>query len=194
VQAQALRAAGDLVERLARSVDGPEGESDEATDEADERPDRPGDAARLVDVWLEMLSRIARTFDGSAPDSAQDGRVDVDLLESGGGRLRLVAPPRDRSATAEVWLHNRSAQALPALCLHAGDLRSPAGVPLASSVAFDPARIDAMPARSSRGVSLTVTVDADTVPGTYRGVVQVAGAPDAWVALELVVGTDEGTA
>jgi hypothetical protein len=193
VQAQALRAAGDLVERLAHSVDGPEGESDERTDAAGGGSAPSGDAARLVDVWLEMLSRIASAFDGSAsPGSDQNGRVDVDLLASGGGRLRLVATPLERSAAAEIWLHNRSAEPISALCLHAGDLLSPAGVPLVATMAFDPCRIDEMPARSSRGVELTVTVHEGAAPGTFRGVLQIAGAPQAWVALELVVGAREG--
>ncbi len=152
VQAQALRVAGDLVERLARSVDGPEVAADDATNREADGPARPGDASQLVDVWLELLSRIAQVFDGSAsPGSTRDDRVDLDLAEDGGGRLRLVAGPPGCSTAAEIWLHNRSAHSLPALCLHAADLLSPAGAPLAASLAFEPARIDGMPARSSRG-------------------------------------------
>lgn len=196
VQAQALRAAGDLVERLTRSVDGPADASDDATDREEDGFARaaPGDAAGLVDVWLEMLSRMARVFDGTAPAGpGQEGRLDLDLLEDRGGRLRVGARP-DHAAVAEIWLHNRSAQALSALCLHAGAFHSPAGVPVKATVTFDPDRIEGMPARSSRGVTITVTVGADSSPGTYRGVLQIAGAPEAWVALELVVDTTEGAA
>jgi hypothetical protein len=196
VQAQALRAAGDLVERLARSVDGPEDTSDDATDRADEGSPRagPGDAAGLVDVWLEMLSRMARVFDSSRPPGAgQDGHVDLDLLEDAGGRLRLVVRP-EHSAAAEIWLHNRSAQSVSALCLHSGEILSPAGVPVKATVTFEPDRIDGMPPRSSRGVEITVTVGADASPGTYRGVLQVEGAPKTWVALELVVDDAKGIA
>ena len=54
----------------------------------------------------------------------------------------------------------------------------------AASVRFDPPVVD-LPARSSRGVD--VSVDADLPAGTYRGVVLAAGIPDAWLPVEVVV-------
>jgi hypothetical protein len=51
-------------------------------------------------------------------------------------------------------------------------------------VRFDPPLVD-LPARSSRGVG--VSVDDDASPGTYRGVVLASGIPDAWLPIEVVI-------
>jgi hypothetical protein len=102
------------------------------------------------------------------------------------------APPSDGGtdrAAAEVWLHNGSAADYSEVALHCGDLRASDGAVLsAASVRFDPSVVD-LPARSSRGVA--VSVSADVPPGTYRGVVLAAGVPDAWLPIEVVMAADQ---
>jgi hypothetical protein len=87
-----------------------------------------------------------------------------------------------------VWLHNGSGAAYSDVGLHCGDLRASDRTVLpAASVRFDPSVVD-LPARSSRGV--VVSVDADVPSGTYRGVVLAAGVPDAWLPIEVVVAAE----
>jgi hypothetical protein len=57
----------------------------------------------------------------------------------------------------------------------------------ATSVQFDPSVTD-LPARSSRGVVVSLNTDPPT--GTYRGVVLAAGVPDAWLPIEVVKTAD----
>jgi hypothetical protein len=69
--------------------------------------------------------------------------------------------------------------------LHCGDLRAADGAVLpAVSVRFDPPDVD-LPARSSRGVG--VSVDTDVPVGAFHGVVLATGIPDAWLPIEVVV-------
>ena len=55
------------------------------------------------------------------------------------------------------------------------------------NVEIDPAKIDGLPSRSSRGFVISVTADPSAVPGTYRGTVQVQGAEAVWMPIEIVV-------
>jgi hypothetical protein len=110
VQAQALRAAGDLVERLARTVDGvaTNAQANGATGnaEATSGTSPAGDALRLVETWIELLQRASSSFTqvmtgapaaaggqppspgpqpaaGGTPAPASPGeRVDVDLADA----------------------------------------------------------------------------------------------------------------
>ena len=113
------------------------------------------------------------------------------LRERAGDLARLMSREMGKpfaGAEAEVWLHNGSEAAYADVGLHCGDLRaSHGGVLPAASVRFDPSVVD-LPARSSRGV--VVSVDADVPPGTYRGVVLAAGVPDAWLPIEVVVAAE----
>jgi hypothetical protein len=201
VQAQALRAAGDLVERLARAVDGPEGE---ATDpdgngpvpDDDREPGATGDGARLLDVWIDMLARVAQTWSRAPHDAASAAnRIDLDLaVGPGGRRLVLASDGNDRTAAAgELWLHNDSQVAVGPLVPRAADLVSGVGVSLGVGWDFDPPAIDEMPARSSRGVTISATRSPDAVPGTYRGLLQIGGTPNGWIPVEVVVADREAT-
>jgi hypothetical protein len=93
-----------------------------------------------------------------------------------------------RTGSAEVWLHNGTGEPRTGLRLHCGDLRAHDGSTLPASVLrFDPASLDELPARSSRGVVVVAEV-ADGVPGgAYRGVLLVAGAPDVWLPIVVTV-------
>jgi len=96
-----------------------------------------------------------------------------------------------RKGSAEVWLHNGTAEPTTALRPHCGDLRAHDGSTLpASTLRFEPASLDELPARSSRGLVVTADV-ADGVPGgAYRGVLLVAGAPDVWLPIVVTVASE----
>jgi hypothetical protein len=180
VQRRGLLAAGDLVERLVAAVDG-DGEGRHGPD-ADER--QQGDLEGVVDLWADLVKRSLRALT-PVPGDGHPSTTTLDITDpSTAGTLRLAA----EHAGAEVWLHNGTAEDLGRLALHHGELRSHDGTALAAALRFDPAELDSLPARSSRGVVATVELlDATAPPGTYRGVVQVEGLPDAWLPVEVVV-------
>ena len=185
----------------------------------------PGPTDDLVRLWVEVVRLGLDTFGQflmpggpGRPDSAgHSATLDVPTGASTGVvRVSSVppAPPSDGGtdgAGAEVWLHNGSAADYSDVALHCGDLRASDGAVLpAASVRFDPSVVD-LPARSSRGV--TVSVVADVPPGTYRGVVLAAGrhfdvqmgwigdltpyldrldATGLWPSLPIVVVIDDG--
>jgi hypothetical protein len=74
------------------------------------------------------------------------------------------------------------------LRLSAGDLRASDGTLLgARTLRFDPPEAAVLPARSARGVVLSLAAEEPLEPATYRGVVQAEGAQDLWVTLEIEV-------
>lgn len=217
VQRRGLHAANELVDRLVRSVDG---ERDDVGDadpydtsagsgasrrDASAAPFAPGPTDDLVRLWVEVVRLGLETFGqflmpgGPGRPGGGAGAAALDVATAAStGVVRVVMPPAPSSgantdrAGAEVWLHNGSADAYSEVALHCGDLRASDGTVLpAASVRFDPSVMD-LPARSSRGV--IVSVGADTPPGTYRGVVLAAGVPDAWLPIEVVKAVDQDEA
>jgi len=170
IQAEGLRAAGELLERVLRT-------------EPDAPAARPrasaGAASALLDAWIELLRR---TVDVLAP--GPDGAAVTVAVDAAG-----VGPQvRLNGASAEVWLHNATPRAVGPLALHCGPLTGPEGAPLeGAGVRFDPAEIDVLPGRSSRGVVVSLDAAAPPPPGTYRGTIQARGAPRLWLPIEVVV-------
>lgn len=214
VQRRGLHAANELVDRLVRSVDGEDDYAGVAhpydtsagigagRPDASAAPSAAGPTDDLVRLWVEIVRLGLETFGQflmpggpGRPDSGSHmATLDVATAASTGA-VRVVVPRAPTSgantdrAGAEVWLHNGSADAYSDVALHCGDLRASDGTVLAAaSVRFDPSVMD-LPARSSRGV--VVSVRADAPPGTYRGVVLAAGVPDAWLPIEVVKTADE---
>ena len=196
IQAQALRAAGEVVERLARLSDGsetraPADDHDEAVSDGETPP--TGDAAQLFEVWIELLQRASKSFTGASSggsDARDAGRIEVDLetgATNGLVRLEVDGSGAVRVGAAEVWMHNGTAESVGPLTILGGELRSPDGDPLAATLACDPAHIVVLPGRSSRGVVLSVAKEGALRAGTYRGLMQVKGAPQVWLTVEVVV-------
>ena len=187
IQRRGLRAAGELVDRLIVAVDGDGDERGNSTG------DGPGPATAsptvdLVRVWLELLQRGVEALDGAAGGGGFSGAATADLgagTATGVVRIRLDG---ERRASAEVWLHNGTAEAIAGLAFHCGELRAADGTSLpAGAIRFGPSRLDELPARSSRGVAVEATVPGGTAAGAYRGVILVAGAPDVWLPIEVRV-------
>src|SRR5262249_32809179 len=152
-------------------------------------------------LWVEVLRLGLETFSqflmpGSTgrPDSgSQVATLDVATATATGVVRVVICPTPSGGSTggadAEVWLHNGSAADYSDVALHCGDLRASDGAVLpAASVRFDPS-VTNLPARSSRGV--VVSVRSDLPPATYRRVVLAAGVPDAWMPIEVVKTADQ---
>ena len=179
VQAEGLRAAGDLLERVLGT---------ESASQPNARPASPGDAyTALVDAWIEVLGR---TFAGLAePPAGQPVTVPVEA-NGVGPTLRLAIGPASESAdgSAEMWLHNGTRSAVGPVTFNCGALTDSRGKVLAGAeVEFDPPRVKKLPSRSSRAVTVTLAGADPKRPGTYRGTIQARGAPGVWVPLEVVV-------
>jgi hypothetical protein len=201
VQRRGLLAAGELVDRLVRLVDGdaaslrrddvqraPVGSSVSAPSA---RPSASVDD--VVELWLELVrlgADVIRQFASpAARDLGHGPTVDVGS-PSTAEMVHLVAGP-DHGAMGcdpmvEIWLHNGTERDQEAIELHASDLRAHDGTILRSgAVGFRPTVID-LPARSSRGVVVTVA-GGDAPPATYRGIILATNLPEVWLPLEVQV-------
>jgi hypothetical protein len=176
IQAEGLRAASELLERMLRSE--PDG--------SERRPAADAGAyTALVDAWTELMRR---TVAGLA-QPGEPGAVTVALGASGvGPPVRLTLHDRE-APDAEVWLHNGTLAPIGPLALSCGPLADPEGGLLERvRVRFEPDHVEPLPPRSSRAVTVSLKVKGAPQPGTYRGTIQAGGAPALWLPLEVVVG------
>ncbi len=221
VQSQALRAAGDLVERLAQSVDGAReryapDDGDGETNPMGVGASAAGDALRLVETWIELLQRASESFarvsggDAAAGSTNGNGNGDGDGSGNGAhaaadvagaqlhvgrggnaadGVVRVELDGSGTAGTTEMWLHNGTKRDVGPLTVRGSDLYGTDGSRLDATITYDPARIDVLPGRSSRGITVTLQPGAGVRPrpGNYRGVVQVDGAPELFVVIDAVV-------
>jgi hypothetical protein len=172
IQAEGLRAASELLERVLRSE--PDGNGRD--------PSAGGDYTSLVDAWGELLRR---TMFGFAPGGP--GALTVPIEGSSvGPPLRLALD--ESSAVAEVWLHNGMADAVGPVVLRCGDLRRANGKRLkGAKVRFEPRKVARLEARSSRAVKVSLVAKDSPRPGVYRGTIQAQGAPRLWLPVEVAV-------
>ena len=177
IQAEGLRAAGDLIERMLGSE----------PDDARPRPSSAaGDYTALVEAWTDLLRG---TVDGFARLS-RPGAVTVAVDSTGiGPQLRLAHDSGDADgSTAEVWIHNGTSSAVGPLALRCGQLSDCEGTMLeGADVCFEPPEVASLPARSSRAFVVSLAASRPLRPGTYRGTIQARGAPGLWLPLEVVI-------
>lgn len=183
IQAEGLRAASDLLERVL----GPDQQVPTARSPSPSISSAGGgDYAALVDAWVELLQRVAA---GLAPP-AEVGTVTVPVDSDAVAppvRLELEDSGQRGSAAGEIWLHNGTSAAFGPLVLSCGPLSAPGGETLEARVDFDPAELPPLPSRSSRGVVVSVAVGSRPSPGLYRGTIQAEGAPALWLPIEVAV-------
>jgi hypothetical protein len=181
IQAEGLRAASDLLERVL----GPDQEV--STSRSSAPPSAPGgDYAALVDAWAELLQRVATGLAPPAERGTLTVPVDSDAVAPP-VRLELEDSGESQSAAGEFWLHNGTSAAVGPLVLSCGPLSTPGGETLEARVDFDPAELPPLPPRSSRGVAVSVAIGARPSPGLYRGTIQAEGAPALWLPIEVAV-------
>ena len=176
IQAEGLRAAGELLERVLQSEPDRNGHA----------PSPAADYTTLVDAWGELLRR---TVSGLAPGGPGALTVSVDAAGVGPPvRLALDESTLDSGAAAEVWLHNGTSSPVGPLVLRCGDLRNSEGTQLEDAeVRFDPPRVEPLPARSSRAVTVSLLATGPPGRGIYRGTIQAEGAPRLWLPLEVAI-------
>ncbi len=190
IQQRGLQAAGDLVDRMVKAVDG------DGNGEAAPRDSRSAsttsDVDRLFDLWAELFRRSVQAMvqpfarGSMAGFTAEEAVVSVDGGAPPGATIRLTAGAR--SKTDELFVHNPTVRDVHGLRMHCGGLWAHDGTPLADSLVFDPQTIDVLHARSSRGVKISTASDCTgQAPGTYRGIMLVTGLPDAWLPVEVVL-------
>jgi hypothetical protein len=177
IQADGLRAASDLLERML-------GSEQDASRAAPSRS-REGDYTALVDAWsrlLRLAAGLARPVDSGSVTVAVDS-------STVGPPLRLVLDRTDEadSAAAEIWLHNGTSTAVGPLALRCAALTAPGGEAFAARVSFDPPEVPLLAPRSSRGVVISVAASGPPRPGIYRGTIQADGAPTLWLPVEVTV-------
>ena len=176
IQAEGLRAASDLLERVLGSE----------PDAAGARPRPPDNYAAFVDAWADML-RL--TFTGLT-QAREPGTVTVSLEQNGvGAPVRLVRDPgNEGDAVTEVWLHNGTTSEVGPLVFRCSELSDAGGSVLAGAeVRFDPPEMEPLPGRSSRAVAVLLAATASPSPGVYRGTIQAEGAPGLWLPLEVAI-------
>jgi hypothetical protein len=172
-------------------------------------PNRPNQAspnADIAQIWLDLFRRglqamaiVARQGGAATPRNHGVALVALDAgRPTGLVRIRVIrfdsytAEPAtsNMSATgsAEMHLHNGTAEPIHDLRVHCGDLRAHDGASLpGSAVRFDPPLLDQLSARSSRRVLVEADVCEDVPSGVYRGVILVTGAPEVWLPLEVTL-------
>ncbi len=177
IQAEGLRAAGELLERMLRSEPDRNGRA----------PSPVADYMTLVDTWADL---VRQTVFGSG-QPGQPGAVTVPVDASGVGpavRLALDDSAAHTAANAEVWLHNGTDSAVGPLVMRCGALRNSDGKKLkGAKVRFAPREVEVLPPRSSRAVTVSVAPEDAPRPGIYRGTIQAQGAPSLWLPLEVTI-------
>jgi hypothetical protein len=202
VQRRGLLAARELVDRVVSTID-PSGAppsgapsngapSSGAASTGSEQNPPLGD---LMQAWWELAARVLTAVPATYPSTSErmvpsEGSITVDLTSEGRpSPWRLQADASGEFLVpAELWLRNPSSHPMGPVRVSVGDLRASDGTALGSAcLRFDPSAAVELPARSARGVILTLSLDEPLEPGTYRGVIQADGAPNLWVTLEIAV-------
>jgi hypothetical protein len=178
IQAEGLRAAGDLLERVLGSE--PDG--------GGPRERRPADDyGALAAAWAEMFRRFASAI--ALPGQPDAVTVAIDTAGAGPQvRLVLRGPDDIESGVTEIWLHNGTFSAVGPVALSCGQLCDSDGEVLGGAgVQFEPRQISLLPARSSRAVVVSLVSSRPLRAGTYRGTIQASGAPRLWLPFEVTI-------
>jgi hypothetical protein len=188
IQAEGFRAASRIVNRFVRAVE-PKAEAPESDADTGDRS-APGDGIqefeRLTRAWWSMAGQfLLRSLPATAGTDSDSVSLDVSSPDTRRAVNFDVAV--GESASSEIWLHNRGSDDRGEVRLHASDLLSHDGSVIAAAAVRIDTEVVPMPARSSRGVVLTVDVTAETRPGVYRGTVLASGNPDLWLPVTLTV-------
>ena len=196
IQAEGFRAASRIVDQFVRAVES--STNGEAT--ATQADSTNGNAAvsangavdgiqeleRLTRAWWSMAGQfLLRSMPLTRAAVSESASLDLNNPDAKGA-VNLEAPVGG-SANSEVWLHNRGPDDCGDVRLRCSDLLSHDGKVIgADAVRMDSAAV-AMPARSSRGVAITVDIAPELAPGVYRGTLLAGGHPDLWLPVILTV-------
>ena len=178
IQAEGLHAAAEIIERMLRHEPDPSAARESSPE---------GSYTALVDAWTDLLRRTA---DGLG-DRGQSGPLTVAVDAAGVApelHLALVQNGSVDGQVAEVWLHNGSSSAVGPLVLHCGPLSDSDGALLeGAEVRFEPDELPLLPARSSRGIAVSLVAREPVRPGIYRGTIQAREAPTLWLPVQVTI-------
>lgn len=203
VQAQGVRAASELVDRIVRSVDGARERAEEAVSARAEggsgAPAPDDDARLLIETWIELAQQAAGSISRIGAErgderAAAPRQLAVDGTSASEAPLVVTVDRAGRvlDGSGEIWLHNGTPGAVGPLTVRCSELRAPEGSVLAAGLVAEPTALDELPARSSRGLELSVVPTGELRDGPYRGIVQVEGAPSVWLPVEVRVTGSSG--
>jgi hypothetical protein len=194
VQEFGRRAAEDLADRLLARGDGRDGMfggaavSDAELSELVRR--FRAEAIRAGDVWANLIDNLA-TLMGiltSRPPRRSDA-------EAGASSVVLKAVSPGAETTGLFWVHNTSPAAVSSVRPHCAPPRSHLGHELApDAIRFDPQVLDPLPARSSCGIEVRLSVPPATPPGTYMSVILASNLPELCLPLRVTVQGEEAEA
>ena len=196
VQRRGLEAARELIERVASTINhsGDERGVAHANGATGPEAGQSPPVGDFVQDWWEAAARLLTELAGGPGPpggrTSSESTTEVDVHGTSRAPVwRVQADSNGRlMAPSELWLRNAQPRPVGPLRLSAGDLRAPDGALIsAPCLRFDPVEVAELPARSARGVAVTVCAEQPLEPGTYRGVVQAEGAPNLWITLELTV-------
>jgi hypothetical protein len=188
IQAEGFRAASRIVNRFVRVVEpkvdapgpGP------AIGDASPAGDGIQEFERLTRAWWSMTGQfLLRSLPATAKAGSES--VSLDVSGAGAGRGLNLDVAVGESASSEIWLHNRGSDNRGEVRLHTSDLLGHDGSVISAAAVRVDTEVVPMPARSSRGVLVTVDVGPEVRPGVYRGTVLANGNPDLWLPVMLTV-------
>jgi hypothetical protein len=186
IQRRSLEAAAAIVDRLVSSVDGRAGDEGPEPAAPDTATEPAATTEALIDgwsqLWRDSVTGLAAVV--SDPASPAAGGLQVDGPERPAA-LRVEVDPHG-VGELDVWVHNPTERGLAGLRVHCSRPRAHDGTELEEScLGADPAEFE-LPARSSRGIRLTVK--APLAPaGTFRAILLVEGLPEQWLPIEICI-------
>jgi hypothetical protein len=202
IQAEGFRAASRIVDQFVRAVGSTtngdattvpaEATNGNAVSNGNAAVNGDGAAAgvpeleRLTRAWWSMVGQfLLRSMPLS--QTAGSESVSLDVNNPDDKRAVNLDAPVGGSANAEVWLHNRGPEDRGDVRLQCSDLLSHDGNEIPAAAVHLDTAVVAMPARSSRGVAVTVDIAPEVRPGVYRGTLLASGHPDLWLPVMLTV-------
>ena len=196
IQAEGFRAASRIVDQFVRAVgSSPNGEATGApADSTDGNAAVNGDGAidgiqdleRLTRAWWSMVGQfLLRSMPLTSTTGSES--VSLDVNNSDAKRAVNLEAPVGGSGNCEVWLHNRGPDDRGDVRLRCSDLLSHEGKVIGADAVHMDTAVVPMPARSSRGVTVTVDIAPEVGPGVYRGTLLASGHPDLWLPVMLTV-------
>jgi hypothetical protein len=187
VQEFGRRAAEDLADRLLARGGGRDGTFSGAS-----VPDAElyelvrrfrAEAVRAVDVWTNLLDNLATLFITltSRPPRRSES-------EAGASSVVLETVPPGADTTGLFWVHNTSPAPVSSVRPHCAPLRSHLGYELPpDAIRFEPRVLDPLPARSSCGIEVRLSVPSAAPPGTYMSVILASNVPELYLPLRVTV-------
>jgi hypothetical protein len=182
------RAAEELADRVLNEQRSRGPGDDGPPDDLDQALRRlRADVVRAGELSIGIFDDLARLL-----GSVAHGRSGTARPERKPAEVVLPGAAAGAETNGLFWIHNTSAVPVPAVRPHALPLRSHSGDELpAGAVRFDPAILAPLPARSSCGIDVRVSLPPDTRPGTYVSIILVENVAEMHLPLRVTVQATE---